>query len=44
MFLMTGEMQTLRPKGTPISFFNKGNHGNNKTFEHRYFFGDTNSR
>ena len=29
MFLMTGEMQTLHPKGTPILFFNKGNHGNN---------------
>jgi len=24
MFLMTGEMQTLHPKGTPILFFNKG--------------------
>jgi len=24
MFLMTGEMQTLHPKNTPILFFNKG--------------------
>jgi len=45
MFLMTGEMQTLHPKGTPISFFIlKGNHGNNKTFERRRFSGDSNSR
>jgi len=44
MFLMTGEMQTLHLKGTPIRFLIKGNHGNNKTFERRHFSGDSNSR